>query len=130
PQPPDDPRPHTSLLRTQHVRHRFDDEIPLRSFSAETCSTRTRQSIEPRALVVFRSTPGRLDEPFPTEPVKRRIEAAVLDLQQVVGAQPDGLSDAVPVLWAPLQGAQDEQVERTLQDVEWFATHVVDILPP
>ena len=47
-----------------------------------------------------------------------RIKRAGLDLEEIVGLGADRLADAVTMLRAPLQGSQDEHVERALQQLE------------
>src|SRR5262245_64576769 len=50
--------------------------------------------------------------------MQRGIERAGLDLEQIVGLRADGLADAVAMSRAPLQRAEDEHVERALQQLE------------
>jgi hypothetical protein len=46
--------------------------------------------------------------------VQRGIETAMLHLQNVIGIRADRLTDPVPVLRAPLQRLQNQQVEGPL----------------
>jgi hypothetical protein len=55
------------------------------------------------------------------EAVQGGIEGAVFDLQGIGGAGAEGLTDAVAMLGAPLQGAEDEHVEGALQDFDAVA---------
>jgi hypothetical protein len=60
-----------------------------------------------------------------------RVKTAMFDLEEVVGFRPYHLPDAVPMLWPPLQGPQNEEIESALQYIEFFRRgHVADILPP
>jgi len=54
-------------------------------------------------------------QPFALEPMQRRIQRAVLDLQHLVGGLGEVLGNVVSVRGAELQRAQDEHVERALQ---------------
>ena len=47
---------------------------------------------------------------------ERRIERAFLHLQHFIGAEMDGLRDGVSVHRAALEGVQDQQIERALQE--------------
>ena len=52
------------------------------------------------------------------EAVERRIEGSGLDFQQVVGLGADSLSNSVSVARPPLEGPQDEHVERSLEELQ------------
>lgn len=62
--------------------------------------------------------------------MERGIKAAAFHLQEFLGTGADGLSDAVAVLRAPLQGPENKQVERALEEFEFLFAHLVDILLP
>ena len=70
--------------------------------------------------------------------MQRRVQRPVLDEQQVVRVALDGLDDAVAVEGAELKGAQDEEVERALEELDAVnrlrASHgrestIYDVLP-
>ena len=75
-------------------------------------------------LVVLRLVIGFADAPLGLQPaalfeaMQRRIERAGFDLEQIVRLRADRLADAVAVLRAPLQGPQDQHVERALKQLE------------
>ena len=68
-----------------------------------------------RALVAIAGLPGRVDPALALEPVQRGIERAVVDVQHVLGAGAERHADPVAVLRSPLQRAEDQQIERALQ---------------
>ena len=72
---------------------------------------------------LFGGDPAALDQP-----VQRRIERPLLDLQHVVRIALDGLGDGVAVRRPEQQRAQDQQVERALQQFDAVASSLVDIL--
>ena len=85
-------------------------------FLADQLATAGRgQRVEARAAIVVGGPPFGGNEPALLEPLQRRIERAVLDEQHTVGLRLDGAGDALAVLRAEDQRAQDEQIERALQ---------------
>ena len=76
------------------------------------------QPVVLRALVGFADAPLGFQPAALLEPMQRRIERAGLDLQQIVGLRANGLADAVAVLRAPLEGPEDEHVERALEELQ------------
>ena len=76
------------------------------------------QPVDARALLVVGDLPRRRDPLAPLEPVQRRVQRAGVDLQHVARVRADGLGDAVAVLRAPLEGLEDEQVERALEQLD------------
>jgi len=50
--------------------------------------------------------------------MKRWIERASLDSQEIRRTAPDALADTVPVLGPPLQGPKDQHVEGALQQID------------
>ena len=73
------------------------------------------------AAVGFRHLPIGRDPALPLQPMQRRIERAVLDLQRVLGPDADRLSNAVAMLGAPLEHLKDEQVEGALHEFDAVA---------
>ena len=70
-----------------------------------------------RAAVVLRRAPFRADPAVEQQPLQRRIQRALADLQHIGGQQADAVGDAVAVLRAARQRPQDQQVERARQQI-------------
>jgi hypothetical protein len=70
-------------------------------------------------LIIVGNAPFGFDPTLTPKAMKGWVEAAVLHLEQVVRPRPDSLPDTVAVLRSPLKGSQDEQVEGSLQQVEF-----------
>ena len=83
------------------------------------------ERVVPRAPVVLRDAPFRVDQPLPFEAVEGGIEGALAELEDMFGPLLDALGDAPPVHRLELQGSQDQHVERALQHVaSIFGCHV------
>src|SRR5205823_4033345 len=68
--------------------------------------------------IVAREAPGRFEQLALLEPVKGRVERAFLDAEHVAGHVLDPTRDVVAVRRAPGEGLEDEEVERSLEEVE------------
>src|SRR5688572_26061092 len=75
------------------------------------------QTIELGPAIVLRYAPGRFDPATLFEPMERRIERALLDLEDVVGDLPDPARYAVAVSRSPGQCFQDHQVQRSVHQI-------------
>src|SRR5690349_4420984 len=73
------------LLRPHHPRHGLDEKLPARLFPRQLLLALRREPVKLRALAVLANAPFRFDPAFPPQPVQRRIQTAMLHLQQVVG---------------------------------------------
>ena len=107
------------LLAGESARWRCE-LVPLAGFERELAAALRRQPVELGPAVVFG---GALFERNPSpldEPMQRRIERALLDLQDVVGVEFDGLGDGVAVGRSQQQGAQNQQVQSALQELDAF----------
>jgi hypothetical protein len=52
------------------------------------------------------------------EPGERRIEGSLLDVQNVARHLPDAPRDRPAVLWLELQRLEDQEIERSLNEVD------------
>src|SRR5689334_11629556 len=91
---------------------------PGRLLLAELTSAGRGQSIKPRAAVVLRDSPACFDTARTLETVQCLVQRRVLDLDDTAGALSNPARDSVAMHLTPLEGAQHEDVERTLEEVE------------
>src|SRR4051812_45225534 len=92
--------------------------VPLAGFGVELLPALRGQSIELGAPIVLggallERNPAALDQP-----VKRRIEGSLLDQEHVVRATLDRLRDRMAVRRSPPERAQNEQIQRALQELD------------
>ena len=79
------------------------------------------QPVELRAPVVVRVAPRRLDPALLLEPVERRVEGPLIDLEDILRHLLQALGDAPSMHVARRQRAENEEVERALEEVALFA---------
>src|SRR5882672_681808 len=103
------------LLWIQYPRDRIGELRPFGAFLAQLLLAGGRQPVILGALLIFGGLPFRFDPPLSFQTVQCGIERARVYLQGFAGAAPDGDADTVAVLRPPLQGLQDQQVQRPLQ---------------
>jgi hypothetical protein len=72
-------------------------------------------------------SPLRLDPAALLEAVEGGVEGAVEDAEGAVGAVANEAGDAVSVHAAEGEGAQDEDVERALEEIELVVAHAPTI---
>src|SRR6266536_3284467 len=75
-----------------------------------------RERVVARAPVVLGGTPLRLHEPLAVETVKGLVESRILDGEVARAPVADHAGDAVTMARARRQGAEDEKVERPLDE--------------
>src|SRR5438034_2627778 len=108
---------HASSGRIQDFVNRENQVLEFLPFDRELLTAGGRQRIEPRAAIVLRRTPLGLDPPLQQQPLQRRIERALADLQHIVGDGAQALCDPVAVLRIGGQGLQNQKVERARQKI-------------
>src|SRR5207248_8279497 len=89
-------------------------------FFHELFASRGGERIEARLAVVDRYAPLAGDPAALLETLQRGIERSVLDEELLVGGLLDGVRDALAVLRPPDEGAEDQQIQRALQQLELF----------
>src|SRR5690606_37754731 len=75
------------------------------------------QAVELGPPARLRPAPGRLQEAAALEPVQRGVERALVDVENAFGPVAEGFSDRVAVQRTPTDRAQDEDVQRTGEEI-------------
>src|SRR4029453_3450385 len=70
--------------RPQHPRHGADEQAPSAALGQQMPPPVRRDSVVLGSTVVFRGPPEGRNQPHVLQPMKRRIERSVFDLQNVV----------------------------------------------
>src|SRR5579872_123864 len=117
-------RPNMALafrpLRSQNSSDGPCQSLPFVGFFNQLLAPGRRQRIKPRLAVVRRNSPLRRDPPALFQPLQRRIEGAVLNEQLFLRCFLDNPCDPLPVLRSKDQRAQNQQVQRPLQQFQSF----------
>src|SRR5207245_3539397 len=92
--------------------------VPFAGLNRQLPPPLRRQPVELRSPVVLRDSrfdrnPSSLDQP-----VQRRIQRSLLDLQHIVGVELDCLCNGVPVRRPQQQRTQNQQVQGPLQQLD------------
>src|SRR5215467_5463077 len=91
-----------------------DVVVPGRGLRVERLASLRRELVVARAPATLGHIPLGRDELFQRHAVKGGVQRAVLDLQAAVGDGLDPLCDTESVLRTPGEGAEDEELQRTL----------------
>ena len=94
-----------------------DNAAPARALERQLSAPGRRDTVVLRALIVVGELPLRVDPALPLETMQRWIEGTVIDVEHFIGAGAERNADTVAVLRSPLQGAQNQQVERALEQI-------------
>src|SRR6185369_10677303 len=111
------------LHRLQDLRDRSGEFFPRVGLRVEPCAAFLRQLVVLRAAVVVGSAPARLDPAAALDPMKRRVQRALLDVERRAGDLVEALRDRPSVLGLEGHGLQDEEIERALRKIESFVGH-------
>src|SRR5204863_4932369 len=90
---------------------------PVRNFVLKLTASSPGQPVELRPALVLGLAPFRGDEALMLQPVQRRVQGALLDLEVVARDLLDAQQDAVAVLGTERNRFEDEQVERALEEL-------------
>ncbi len=104
-----------SIFRTHNPRDGVDDLLPSVLLANQLLPAGGSQAVELSALVALCLLPF---GGYPTlffQPMERGVERPGLNLQDLARAPMNGLADSVAVLRPPLQGLENEHVQRPLQ---------------
>src|SRR5216683_3932160 len=94
-----------------------DELIPPAGLFGQLPAPGGSQPVIAGLAIVFRRAPERRDPGAILQAMQSRVERAVLDLQNLIRAMLDHVSDGVSVRRAKSQRLQEQQVERTLDQV-------------
>ena len=92
--------------------------LPAGAFGEQVLAPGGRELIHARALIALRHLPLRADPALPLQPMQRRIQRSGIHLEDVGGMAPQRLADAVAVVRAPLQRLEDQEIKRSLQELD------------
>src|SRR5688572_18684122 len=107
----------SSLLLADDFPDRGDEAVEPLAFSSELSSTSGSERVVARATVVLRCAPCGGHPPVQEQTLESRVEGPLANLQNFFGLDPNLLGDVVAVHRPALQRAQDQQVERALEEV-------------
>src|SRR6185503_6428142 len=97
--------------------------VPAIGLGARGATARCCNAVELGALALVRDTPLGLDPTPLFHAVERGVEGAIENAEGALGSVTDEASDRVAVHGSPAEGAEDEHVERSLQEVELVRRH-------
>src|SRR5213592_2267066 len=83
---------------SEHTANGFGEAAPARSLELEVPPAVCSQTVVLRSLIVLGHLPLGVDESLLLQPVHRRVERAVIDVQRILRARTDRDPDAVAVL--------------------------------
>src|SRR6266446_592808 len=107
-------------LRPENPSDGGREPPPARTLFDKLFSPSLGQGIEPGFPVICRSAPASGNPPLRLQPLEGGIESAMFDQQRIFRRLLNCPRDTLPVLRAEYQGAQDEQVQRALQQRQPF----------
>src|SRR5260221_11144678 len=111
------------LSPLEHGFHGAGVAAPGRRLLLEPAPAGGGERVVARAAVVLGRTPLRLHEPLAVETVEGLVEGRVLDGEVARGHVADHAGDAVTMARARGQGAEDKEVERSLDERQWRKGH-------
>src|SRR5689334_5135427 len=104
----------------------MSESFPLRALRRQLFATGGGEGVDTYSLAVLGDSPLGRDPLSLRQSVERRLERARLDAQQVVRVGADHLREAIAVARPPAQGLEDDEVERTLEQLEPRLCRVLD----
>ena len=116
-------RAHDWFLCLEDPRDGVGHPRPVLAFLGELAAAVAREPVVLGLAVVLRRVPFRVDPALLLQPVKRRVERALIDAQHVARDLLDALRDAPAVHRLERERLQDEHVERALQEILFLTSH-------
>src|SRR5437588_6681345 len=101
----------------QDQAHGAGERLPLGVLAGKLFASQRREAIVAGALPFVGQVPRSRDPSFRLQPVERRVERAGLYLQQVLGSPLDMFGNSVTMTRSCEQRAEDQQIERALQEL-------------
>src|SRR5438093_1693727 len=92
--------------------------VPPAGFDGELFATPGGQAVELGAPVVLGGPVVERNPSSFDQPMQRRVQGALLHLEHILGAALDGLGDCMAVSGSQPQRAEDQQVQRALQELD------------
>ena len=88
------------------MRDRSRQLVPLTRLDCKLPPALSRQLVELSPAIVLRGAVFERNPSPLNEPVERRVQRSLFDLQHIVGVEFDRFGDGVPMHWAPQQRAK------------------------
>src|ERR1041385_7801681 len=104
--------------RLQYASHVSRQTVPAFHLRLKLTASLSRQPVKFRLAVVLADAPVRFDQAFLFQPVQGGIKRTFLHTQHIVGKFLNSVSDAVSMLWRRNERFENQQVERTLQEID------------
>ena len=102
----------------ENERNCTSEPFPVRALRLELSAARSRQRIEARPPVVLRDAPLGADPTVGFEPVKGRIQRAIVHHEQALGRRLNRMREVPAVVRSALQEARDDEIQSALQDAD------------
>jgi hypothetical protein len=104
-------------MRAQHPGDGRRQPFPAGALGLQLPAPCRGQAVELRPLFVLGDLPLGVNPPLALEAVKRRVERAMIDVEDVLRGGSQSNADAVTMLRSVLQRSENEEIKRALEKV-------------